>query len=193
MGNTFATATLFLDTWRAKRDDLYLVKITIYFEGQKKRYKTGIDITEADWEKLGKTNQRDGDLKLIRRKLHAKKEKAETVIEKLTPFSFTEFEEKFFSEKIIRQSADLKTQFKEYIGDLNAKGRVGNASLYKTTKNSLLSFKPNLKVGSITTKFLEDYEEHLLTERISDTITGLSPTSVGIYTAPKSYHKHCHR
>jgi integrase len=174
MENTNATATLFLDTRRAKKDDVYPVKITLYFEGEKKRYKTGVDLSESDWTKLSKTNLRDDGLKTVKRKLNAKKEKAEAVIEKLTPFSFAEFEELFFSEKKVRHSADLKGLFEEYIGELNEKGRVGSASLYNTTINSLLSFKSNLRVTDITTKFLETYEAHMVSG-------GISPTSIGIY------------
>jgi integrase len=174
MENTNATASLFLDTRRAKKDDLYPVKITIYFEGEKKRYKTAIDLSESDWQKLGKTNLRDDELKLTKRKLQAKKEKAEAVIERLSPFSFEAFEERFFSEKNVRHSADLKALFEEYIAELKAKGRVGSASLYNTTINSLLAFKTNLRVTDITTKFLEAYEAHML-------YGGTSPTSVGIY------------
>jgi integrase len=174
MENTTATATLFLDTRRAKKDSTFPVKLTIYYEGNKKRYNTSIDITEADWTKLSKTNLKDDELKLTRRKLQAKKEKAEAVIEKLSAFSFEEFEERFFSEKNARHSSDLKALFEEYIAELKAKGRVGSASLYNTTINSLLAFKSKLKVTDITTKFLEAYEVHMLSNRTS-------PTSIGIY------------
>jgi integrase len=174
MENTNATATLFLDTRRVKKDGVYPVKITLYFEGEKKRYKTGIDLSESDWTRLSKTNLRDDELKTVKRKLNAKKEKAEAVIEKLSPFSFAEFEELFFSEKKVRHSANLKALFEEYISELNEKGRVGSASLYNTTINSLLSFKSNLRVTDITTKFLESYEAHMVSG-------GISPTSIGIY------------
>ncbi|RYE51858.1 MAG: hypothetical protein EOP48_17655 [Sphingobacteriales bacterium] len=181
MENTNASVTLLLDTRREKKDETYPVKLSVYFEGEKKRYKTGISLSEAQWEKLFKSNLRDDDLKLLRRKLNLKKEKAEKVIESLQPFTYREFEEMFFQEKQVRKSSNLKELFDDYIQALEAKGRVGSASLYKTTINSLLGFKSNLKMSDITTKFLEEYEEHLLAKPISGKEKAKSPTTVGIY------------
>ena len=79
-----------------------------------------------------------------------KKDKAEKVIEQLDVFDFNSFEDQFFSVKKARKSSGLKELFHEYIDELEWKGRIGSASIYNTTLNSLLEFKPNLKVSDVT-------------------------------------------
>jgi len=182
MENTNASVTLWLDTRRKNKIKIRPVKLSVYFEGQKKRYNTGIGLTEEQWDKLAKPKLRDDELKITRRKLDLKKQKAAKVLEDLQPFSFKAFEEAFFQEKQLQKSFSLKDLFQEYIDALEVKGRVGSASLYKTTINSLLAFKANLKASDVTKKFLEDYEQHLLTKGATNAgQKAMSPTTVGIY------------
>jgi integrase/recombinase XerD len=49
MAITKPTATLFLDTRRALKTGKYPVKLTIYNQGLKKRYKLPIGLTEDEW------------------------------------------------------------------------------------------------------------------------------------------------
>ncbi|MGN6399982.1 MAG: phage integrase SAM-like domain-containing protein [Flavisolibacter sp.] len=191
MENSKATVSLLLDTRREKKNKTYPVKLSVYFEGDKRRYKTGHDVSEVEWTKLYGANLRDDDLKLLKRKLNAKKEKAESLIDKMESFTFEEFEELFFREKKVRQSSDLKTLFDDYIEILEKAGRIGSASIYRTTLNSLLDYKPKIKASDVTKNFLEDYEQHLLhavhrpssksKSKIIDFPKGISPTTIGIY------------
>jgi len=174
MENTNATVTFFHDTRRAKKNDVYPVKLTVYFEGQKFRYKTGIDLTEAEWTKIHSSNLRDDSLRIIKRKLYAKKDQAEKLIETIEPFSFEMFEKLFFQEKAARKSNNLKDLFDTYISKLEGEDRIGSASLYRTTINSLTGFRPILRVSDISKAFLEDYEQYLKGN-------GISPTTAGIY------------
>ena len=118
--------TLFFDTRRMKNDGTYPVKLNIYFEDEKRRYKTGFSLTESDWEKIIATNLRDDDLRTIKRKLNIKKEKAEKITEKMESFSFEEFEKIYLKDKKV-QSINLKDIFDEYIQSLEKKGRIGSA------------------------------------------------------------------
>ncbi|RYZ91397.1 MAG: hypothetical protein EOP04_00475 [Proteobacteria bacterium] len=182
MENTNASVTLFLDTRKEKKDGTYPVKLTVYFEGAKRRYSTGFDLTKADWEKMNTSNLRDDNLKIAKRKLFAKKEKAEKIIDQMEVFAFDEFHNVFFHEKKARQSSDLKALFDEYIQTLENSGRVGSSGLYQTTINSLLAFRPNLKVNHITKEFLAEFEAYMLTRKVSQKSSKtISPTTIGIY------------
>ena len=189
-----ATVTFFYDTRREKKDALYPVKINVYFDGEKKRYKTGVDISKVDWKKINGTNLRDDDLKTIKRKLNLKKGEVEAIIDEMSSFTFSAFEEHYYREKKVRRTSDLEELFNEYIDELNRKGNVGTAISYNTTKNSIIAFRPKLKVTDITTKFLEEYETYMLskghassTKKVkekagpSKVAKKISPTTIGIY------------
>ena len=69
---------------------------------------------------------------------------------------------------------------------LEQKHKIGNASVYKTVRNSLWKFKPNqgLRFSDISLKFLEDYEAHLVGE-------GLKGLGIALYmrTLRAAYNK----
>ena len=46
METSKATVTLLFDTRREKKEGLYPVKLNVYFDGEKKRYNTGIDLSK---------------------------------------------------------------------------------------------------------------------------------------------------
>ncbi len=127
-----ATISFLFDQRRKKNNNTYPVKLVVFHEGRKERYATGIDLFEDDWNRMQKSNLRDDDLKTIKRKLDAKKEKAEDVIDGLEEFSFTDFESFYLQEKKVRTSVLLKDLFLEKIKYLESKGRVGSASVYNT-------------------------------------------------------------
>lgn len=174
MENTKPSVTILLDTRRKKKEDNYPVKLTVYFDGEKKRYKTGIDLTEDDWKKLNSPNLRDDSLKIIRRKIELRRKNAEEILEKLDGFTFTEFEEIFFGEKKLRKSTRLSAVFDDYIKILEAEDRIGSAECYKTTVSSLIKFRGDIKVNEISTDYLQAYEKYMITN-------GKSPSTVGIY------------
>ncbi len=80
------TASLFFDNRKPKKDNTYPVKLTIYFAGEKKRYKTKMDLSEDQWKKMNSDKLRDDDLKIQKRKLSAIMEKAEKLFEKMEFF-----------------------------------------------------------------------------------------------------------
>lgn len=169
-----ATATYLLDKRRPKKTGHYPVKITVYHEGEKKRYKTGVDLTEAEWEKLWLPNLRDDELKQKRRKIELKKKAIEEIILNLNPFTFSDFESFFFSEKKVKASSYLESLFDQYIENLEKEERIGTAISYQTTLNSLIAFRGNKRITEIDQQYLRDYEMHLAME-------GKSPSTAGIY------------
>jgi len=168
------SATLFFDNRRQKRDGTYSVKLTIYYAGDKKRYSTNFVMTPDEWRKMNSEKLRDDNLKIIKRKLFALVTKAEKVIDTIEAFSFNEFERRFFEKAITKVSYSIEERFNNYIDALMKEGRVGNAISNRTTKNSLLSFKPFLSVLDITPEFLRDYENFMKSKNSS-------PSTIGIY------------
>lgn len=59
--------------------------------------------------------------------------------------------------------------FDDVIGDLEQNGKAGNASIYKTAKNSLKDFKPNskLRFSDIDITLLRKYEQHLFKKEVT--------------------------
>ena len=174
MINSKPSISVILDKRRIKKGSLFPVKFSIYFDNYKKKYNSGIDLTESDWNKLWNNNLREDVLKRKRRIIEGKRFELEEIINKLNPFSFQEFESFLFKEKAIPKSSYLIDLFEMYISKLNSEDRVGTAISYRTTLNSLLAFKGNKKISEINLNYLKEYEKQLL-------INGKSPSTAGIY------------
>ena len=168
------TATFFLDTRRSKSGDKFPLKLTIYRRPDKKRYGTAISLTSGDWEKIQNPKLKDQKLKDIRIEMTVIMNKANKILEKLEPFSFELFEKRFYTASGVKVDLTLKHWFDSYINELEAQGREGTRTAYQTALNSLLAFKPNLKLTDVTKDFLEDYETYMRKE-------SKSPSTIGIY------------
>src|SRR5688572_10447448 len=99
-----ATTNFFLDKRKQKRQGKYPIKLSVYFNGEKKRYKTGLDVTEDKWVKLHAAYLRDDQLKLSKRKLNNMLEKATKIIDSISDFSFRSFENQYFKERQIQSN-----------------------------------------------------------------------------------------
>lgn len=174
------TISLFLDQRRALDSGTYPIKITVYFEGDKRRYNTGISITVDDFNKMNSERLRDDNLKKTKRKLQVLVENCETFIESQSEFSFISFADYFLGKNDketrieTKTRAKLETLFDEYINMLNKEGRIGTSEMYVTVRNSLLKLKSNLSIEDVTTEFLKSYEQFLQGKNSS-------PSTIGIY------------
>jgi integrase/recombinase XerD len=169
-----ATATLLLDKRSAKKSGHYPLKLTIYCKPDKKRYRTNIDLTQEEWEKINSSRLKDDRLKELKYRIHSMLNKANEVLNSMSAFSFVEFERNFFKNAISREGMKLSSLFNEYISELKTQGRVGTESAYKTTYNSLVKFKGDINISEIDSKYLTNYEDMLKNE-------GKSPSTIGIY------------
>ncbi|HEX7692229.1 MAG TPA: site-specific integrase [Sediminibacterium sp.] len=169
-----ATATLFLDTRRAKSDNKYPLKLTIYCQQDKRRYSTKISLTENEWDKINGPKLKDEELKKVKRKLGIIITRANNILEELDPFSFEDFESKYFIQTAPKVDLSLAFWFEEYINQLDAQGREGTRGAYRTALNSFLTFEPDLILTDITAGFLELYEDYMRKQ-------GKSPSTIGIY------------
>lgn len=163
-----------LEASRPNQKNQCLIKMVVYQKPNKKRYSTEYHATKEDWSKLNSTKLRDDDLKELRKKLNGIKTKAEKVISKLPVFSFVAFDEAYFAKSESgEKNAALKHWFDKYITNLKKSGRIGTASSYQTTINSILSFKKNLSLYDITPAFLQQYEDHLVKDKKSNSTIGI--------------------
>ncbi|OSZ81165.1 hypothetical protein CAP36_07995 [Chitinophagaceae bacterium IBVUCB2] len=176
------TIVTHLDTRRKKKSGGYPIKLRITFLKEQKYYSTGFDLTAEEFE-LMQSNSKTKELSVKeRRKLQETKiqcdsnvVKANEIIRKMPVFDFKAFEKKFL---IGQHSSDsVYLYYDNTIKKMKQEARVGTASNYNTSMNSLKKFSPKLLLRNITVEFLRDYENWLLAQK-------RSPTTVGIYLRP---------
>jgi len=167
------TTTLFFDNRIQKKDNTYPVKLTIYYNGQKKRYGLGVDLTENEWKKINGERLRDERLNEIKKELNVFLKKANDILDKLPFFSFSEFESQFFAKPFNVDNFFDSAQKK--IDDI-IETRPSTASILQ---NCLASFKSHLKknvllFNEITPEFLKKHEDWMVKN-------SKSLATVGIY------------
>lgn len=171
MLNVIIKTSLFHDTRRAKANGKYPVKLCVNSGHKAKYYATSIDMIVADFDKLNskRTMQEITD---IRNELHSQEARAKAIIQSLKPFTFNAFEKKLSQKPI---EGDLfEVSFKKQIQKLKKEKRIGTACSYESCFNSLKTFSANLSFHDITSEFLLEYENWMISK-------GRSKTSVGIY------------
>jgi integrase/recombinase XerD len=169
---SIVTTSITLDTRREKMNKKYPVKLCINFITSSKYYGTRIDLTKSEFQGLfAKRLTRESAA--IKSELHNIEAEAKEIIKTLKPFSFPSFEKKFW-QKSTHKGA-LASLFQQQINQLTKEERLGTASSYQCSINSLLSFKENISLETITVDFLNDYELWMIKTK------GASITTVGIY------------
>lgn len=188
--------SFYLDNRRKKAEALYPVKLRIYQPRttKEKLFRIGLDFTEEEF-KQGYLKQKP-ELAKDQIKGKAKKEleekldqltatytKAKELLQDLKEFNFEEFEKRFYN-KAAKVGAFF--YFEETIQKMKFEGRVRTAESYQLALKNLKQFanlkrkKPlaDLPFENITTKFLNQYESWLATEK------NHSKSTIGIYIRP---------
>lgn len=173
---TNPTFTFFLDQRRELNGGYYPIKMTVYYLGDKKRYKTKFFATASEYEKIQSSKLRDESLKKQKTEMYSWLKEQSDMAAKIAPFSIIDFEAVFLKEKKSAQkpelSDSLKVQFDIYIASLKKKNRITTATTYQTAFNSIDSFKKNLKFAHITDDFLDAYEQWMILNKKSLTTVG---------------------
>lgn len=165
------TVSIILDTRRAKKDNKYPVKVRITHLRKQQYWHTGIDVTEDEFEQAMLERPKKGFLKLSEQlKFH--KRKAENIIDEIKDFSFRQFELRAGANQ--KDISNVYSFYEDYISLLKNERRVGTASSYQCSLNSLKEYKSSLGFRDVDEKFLKDYEAWMLSN-------GNSITTVGIY------------
>lgn len=165
------TVNIFHDLRRVKKNNLYPVKVRVTFDRRSKYMETGIDLSKEDFGKLS-SRRISKELLDIKENLLELEAKANSIIKIVRPFNFPVFIEKFKQKTY--DATYLETLYVEIINKLMAQCRVGTADNYKSSLQSFLLFKKNLRFEDVSDTFLFRYETWML-ER------GRSITTVGIY------------
>ncbi|WP_114783287.1 tyrosine-type recombinase/integrase [Botryobacter ruber] len=168
-----ATATIVLDSRRAKIDNRFPAKLRITYNRRSKYYATIVDdeavaLTTEEWNKVFSSKPRS-PFKEIAQGLKSIEKKAENLIKDLPIFSFAEFEKRFKSN---RNKHDVYSAFEAYIKSLEEEGRVTTALSYGNALSSLSKFKKVLLFDEVTPEFLQKYENWMLSKDKSLTTIG---------------------
>ena len=173
-----ATASIFLDTRRALKDGSYPIKLTIYYLGKKRHYKTPSRLSVDAYKKIQGANIRDQELKNTKNRIYKWLAEQEAIIKTMDHFDFDEFDAEFTKgDDTIRTKFSLEQVqpfFEEYIKKLRVQERIKTAESYQSALNSLIQFRRHLKFQDITPEFLTSYEMWMLSRK-------KSKTSVGVY------------
>src|ERR1700748_3213167 len=91
--------SLWLDTRRSKKGNVFPVKLRVYYNGKPKLFDTGKDLTEDDFNSSYLTPKPRGDFKELKLILSAIELKATEVVSEIKTFSFDSFEKALFDVK----------------------------------------------------------------------------------------------
>lgn len=174
MENFKPTVSKFLDNRKKKKDGTFPVKLTIYYQGKKKVYKSGVDLNREEYDSLYAGNLRNDELKIKRRKIEFLMSRAQDIISKLDDFTFEAFNQTYLNQKSVRRTSSLQELFEAYIRQLEDNEQIGTAQSYKCTISSILRFKTSPKLNEITLQWLKDYEKYMVQRNAS-------PSTIGIY------------
>ncbi len=166
-----AHADIYIDKYRTNKNGECSVKIKITYNGRRKYFSTGINLTHEDFQKLFNVKRKTDKQKTILIKLNYFLSKANDVIDKLDVFNFDTFCQSYLDKRNTTKSVSFA--FDQYILELNNEKRLGTASSYKCARNSLEKFSKNLTFGEISPFFLKKYENWMLENNRSITTVGI--------------------
>ena len=178
-----ASITIVHDIRRSKAENKYPVKLRITYQRQQKYYPIGLDVTKEEFILLQSPLGADKKLPIqIRRQMAEMRlkrdslaSKATKIVAKMDDFSFRSFEKQFYQNS--NSSKDVYEFYDQTIQKLKYHGKVGTASNYECSRNSLKKEFPKLSFRDIDPELLNTYEEKLLSD-------GKSISTVGIYLRP---------
>lgn len=155
------TANIYLDTRKELKNSKYPVKLNVYYLGKNRLFGLPIHLTEQDWEKINSPKLRDQKLRDIKTKLdYYEGDKFEATLKEIDePFTFQKFKIAFEKQdKLNLVSHDVYVLFDKYIAELEKKDKVGNAGIYRSSRNLFQSFRKRLYLNQVTVDFLNEYE-----------------------------------
>jgi integrase len=172
-----------LDKRRETKNGKYPIRLRVYdiLRKKQKLFSTIFEMTEKEFGSVWKTEK-------PRRKHRESKEKltkllysANEIARETEPFTIELFEKKMFMKP--GEGVKLKYQYKSQIKYLKSKKRIGSAKAYELSEKSIMKFVnnyqnknyENITFYDITEKWLEDYEDYMISEK------GRSSATVGIY------------
>jgi integrase/recombinase XerD len=175
--------SIILDKRRIKANGKYPVKLRVFtpMPRKQKLYPTKFEFTDTEFYSIWETVKTRSEFKESKIALQEIENIAETVANKLTPFSFNEFENKLNINK--KEGTGILAYYNTTIDKFKSLGQYGTASTYDLSQKSILAYLKhttgkeslNLPFADITPDFLSKYEKFMV-----DT-NSKSITTVSIY------------
>lgn len=181
-----ASIAIYLDVRNKKSDETYPVTLRITFQRKQVYYvinykDKGISLTKEEFIQVMDNMVRlGGTLASIRKEINAEKVRAEEVVNSMDEFSFKAFESKYLFKA---KAGDVATVFDEVIREKKQEGRIGTASSYQCSLNSLQKFfakQKNVNFDAVEIKFtditegnLEKYIHYLRKDKCTDATAGI--------------------
>jgi site-specific recombinase XerD len=169
------TYKVLLDTRRAKSDGTYSVQIRITYNRKSSTVNTGVFVKEMFWNNSqGNVLNTHPNAPLLNKKtteVYLKVQKIVLELEGEDNFGFDTLKERL-NENYTVPKPNRSQQFKEFadqlITDMFAVNETGNATVYQTATNRLMSFanNPKLRFTDINYTFLEGFKRHLIKQHI---------------------------
>lgn len=169
--------TAILDRVRKRIDGSCTVRIMVIHNRFPKYYSTKICMSTDDWAKLAEAKRYTSEQRSNISIIHEYLRKAINAAYVTEPFAFPAFEKEFLTQR--KDKSDVYEYYTEYLDEMKAVGRLGNAVTYQYSMNSLKEFtgKPKLRLSEITPKFLDKFERWMTSNK-------KSITTVAIYLRP---------
>lgn len=151
--------SVILDTRRAKKENVYPVKFRIIFQRKAIHISPGYNFTEDEFLKLDKTRTLSLVKKreLIEDQFSVVRQAIEDILKN------GDYSHKKLNSILGRGNTDnIISCFEILIADMMKTGRIGNASIYRNTKNFLTKFAgDNISFKMVTPKFLDFLQAHM--------------------------------
>jgi integrase len=177
--------SVYLDTRRKKKKNLYPVKLRVYAPdlGKQKLYPTQFNFSKKDFNSIWETTKPRKEHRDDRLKIQAVEYRANDIADKIVPFTFEKFEKRLYRKT--GQGSNVFYHYDSIIARYRELERIATTSNYELSKKSLIDFlffKNGKKIQTltfnvITPVWLEDYERFMLGK-------GKSRTTVAIYLRP---------
>ena len=173
------TYKLALDERRAKKDGTYPLVVRVTYNRKVTTFQTGVNLLPKHWNSkfLQVSNNLDNSQDLTHKasELYVKIQKAILTIERDGKFSFEALKEAI-SPKPIQKVVDIT--FLEFANEIIANfikmKRTGNALVYRTAVNRVISYcnNPKLKFKDISFTFLDEFRNSLLQQGVKINTVG---------------------
>lgn len=162
--------SLYLDERRKKANGLYPVKLNVYDSSIKKNkyYPTSFELKPEEFQSIWETTKPRSQYIETRLEMNSLVSNANEIAKTLHPFSFSQFEKKFFRKQ--GAGANVFYHYNLIIKKNKELQSIGNASMYELSRKSLKNYldyiehknSEELLFIDITPEWLERYEKYMV-------------------------------
>jgi integrase/recombinase XerD len=158
---------------KSKTDGTQAIQLRITYNRKPKYFGLGYSVLEEDFIRINNSNVR-GEFRDLKIKLQDIESKANVIIGELEPFSFSEFEKRFFRPRSIRNNVIIYLQ--QEVNKAKYEERIGSMKMAECALHSIQRFSRNgyLSFDELTVDWLKSYQRYM--ER-----NGNSISTVGMY------------